>query len=166
MYCWVLTSVYVPRVIGRRYGWDGEGRGSTVGLDQDAVCGDGGGQAAGEAQRGLQRSHTVELHPWQTAHEAWRVVALDQDGVDLPRFWKTQETGRWGGINYMRLYLSWFWQGNLVLVFSHSPLNERKFNLLTLISLTLLIAISCKDSLHAFPTQRWQSQVHNILKAL
>jgi len=49
------------------------------------VRGDRQGHRAG-AQRRLEWSHTVELDPGQTAHEPGRVVALDQDGVDLPRF--------------------------------------------------------------------------------
>lgn len=73
--------VQVPGIVGRGHGGDGEGWGSTVGLDQNAVCGDRGYDA--RAQRGLEGGDVVELDPGETAHEAWRVVLLNQDGVDL-----------------------------------------------------------------------------------
>jgi len=81
------TCFYVPRVTSRRHRGDGQGRGSTVGRDQDPVGADGCSRA--RAQRGFQRRHAVQLDSGQTAHEARRVVALDEDGVDLPRFYNT-----------------------------------------------------------------------------
>lgn len=85
----------MPGVVGRGHGGDGEGRGTTVGLDQNALGRYRGDDGAGP-QRSLEGGDVVELDPGQTAHEAWSVVPLDQDGVNLASLWSRawEQTGR------------------------------------------------------------------------
>lgn len=77
----VSTCFYLPGVTDWGHGGDSQGCGSAIGRDQNPMCADG--CRLTWAQCSFQRCHFVELDSGQTADEAWSVVALYEDGVDL-----------------------------------------------------------------------------------
>lgn len=83
-----LTWIRVPGVKGCRHGWNCVGRRSAVWLHQDSLYRGRGGNAC--PQGGLQRGDAIKLYSGETAHEARGVITLDQNWINLTRFWNTK----------------------------------------------------------------------------